>query len=130
MEVVPIIRKIYLIIVIMTFVLAIVGCTKESAFGDDLVKSNEVLVKGEQFEKKLTDADQISGLVAVLNTSKAIDPPEKAKGIKTEVAKESILLHFPSEDFIYIGDGYLIHANKGQYYSVSRDIEKYTSDKG
>ncbi|RED51124.1 hypothetical protein [Cohnella lupini] len=127
MGVVPINLKFYLTIVIMTFVLAIVGCTKESTF-EDLVKSNEVLVKGEHLEKKLTDADQISRLVNVIIKSKAIDPPERAIGIKPEVVKEVIMLHFPTEDFFYIGDGYLYHGNKGQYYSVSKDIENYTTE--
>ena len=108
--------------------LTIVGCSSKSPFGEDLEKKNEVLVKGEKFEKKLTDVNEISRLVDVLNKSKAIAPPEKAKGVKPEIAKETVLLSFPKAAFFYIGDGYLYYGNNGQYYSVSKDIEKYTKE--
>jgi hypothetical protein len=66
---------------------------------------------------------------AGLNKSNAIDPPEKAKGIKPEVSKEIVMLHFQKAVFFYIGDGYLYYGMNGQYYSVSKDIEKYTTEK-
>lgn len=118
----------YVALVMMTVILSIVGCSGKSPFGENLKSTSEVLVKGEQFEKKITDVGEISTLVDLLNKSKAIDPPEKAKGIKPKVAKETVLLHFPKAEFFYIGDGYLYYGNNGQYYSVSKDIEKYTTE--
>jgi hypothetical protein len=121
-------QGLYVALVIMTFIFAIVGCTRESTFGIELKNSKQVILKGEKFEKKITDTDTISSLASILNKSNAIDPPEKAKGIKPEVSKEMVMLHFPKEDFFYIGDGYLYYGNNGQYYSVSNDIEKYTTE--
>jgi hypothetical protein len=117
----------YVLAVIMTISL-IVGCSSKSPFGENLESKNEVLVKGEKIDKTITDANEISYLVNVLNKSKAIDPPEKAKGIKPEVAKETVLIKFPKADFFYIGNGYLYYGNNQQYYSVSTDIEVYISE--
>ncbi|CAM4419832.1 hypothetical protein FHS16_003818 [Paenibacillus endophyticus] len=117
-----------LFLLIITCMLAIVSCSSKSTFGEELENNYEVLIKGEKFEEQLTNEDKISGLVEVLNNSIAIDTPEKAKGIKPEVAKGTVMIHFSKADFFYIGDGYLYHGNDGQYYSVSRDIEKYTTE--
>ncbi|PZD97552.1 hypothetical protein DNH61_01380 [Paenibacillus sambharensis] len=62
----------YFVLMIMTFMFALVGCNSYSPFGENLENSNEVLVKGERFEKKITDADKISSLVDVMNKSKVI----------------------------------------------------------
>lgn len=116
------------VLLLITCMFAIVSCSSKSTFGKDLENSYEVIIKGEKFEEQLTDKDKISSLVEVLNKSKAIDTPEKAKGIKPEVSKGTDMIHFPKADFFYIGDGYLYHGNDGRYYSVSRDIEKYTTE--
>lgn len=118
-------QGVYLVLGIMAIIFIIAGCSNNSPFGEDLGNAREVLVKGEKLEKKITDAEQISNLVDILNKSKAIDPPEKAKGIKPEVLVEIVMFHFPKADFFYIGDGYLNYANNGKYYKVSKDIEKY-----
>ncbi|OUS76972.1 hypothetical protein B1748_10385 [Paenibacillus sp. MY03] len=117
----------YVVAIIMTIIL-IVGCSNKSPFGENLESKDEVFVKSEKIEKTITDENEISDLVNVLNKSKAIEPPEKAKGIKLDVSKETVLIKFPKADFFYIGDGYLYYGNNGQYYSVSTDIEDYITE--
>jgi len=73
---------------------AITGCASENKNAVDLETSKEVLVKGDGYANKITDADRISSLAGILNQRKEIEPPEKAKGIKLDVAKETVLIHF------------------------------------
>lgn len=117
----------YVLVIIVTISL-IVGCSSKSPFGENLGSKNEVMVKGEKIDKTITDANEISDLVNVLNKSKAIDPPEKAKGINLEVVKKTVLIKFPKADFFYIGNGNLYYGNNQQYYSVSTDIDLYITE--
>ncbi|WP_138753115.1 hypothetical protein [Paenibacillus sinopodophylli] len=112
--------------VVLTVILIVTGCSGKGPFENVLTDAKEVIVKGEQIDQKLTDADEIARLVDILEESKAIDPPDIAKGIKPEVAKETVMLAFPKAAFFYIGDGYIYEGSNGQYYSVSKNIEKYT----
>ncbi|BBI30774.1 hypothetical protein KCTCHS21_01730 [Cohnella abietis] len=110
-------------LVILAFLVFIVGCSKDVPFRELIKNSDEVLIRHDNFEKKITDKDKVLSLVNVLDKSNPIEPPDRAKGINLEVAKETIMIHFDRADFFYIGDGYLLYV--GQYYSVSKDIEKY-----
>jgi len=116
--------KRYLILILL-FCTTFIGCSQSVPFAKDLEDSLEVRIKSEAFDKKITDEAEIKKLAAIINDSREVDPPERAKGIKLDVAKETILLKFTTDNFFYIGEGYLFH--NGQYYSVSKDIEVYLS---
>lgn len=104
------------------------GCSDQT-FDPGLKNSEEVIIKSKNYERKLTDIDDISNLADILNKSKKINPPEKVKGIHPELADEAVSILFNNlNHFVYVGDGYLYH--NAQYYSVSKDIEKYTQVSG
>ncbi|MFD2614977.1 hypothetical protein [Paenibacillus gansuensis] len=114
------------LLIICICVFGLYGCSdKNNTTGGDLKDSAVVVVKGSFFEKRLTEKDEINKLVKLLNKKKAVSTPELAKGIKPEVAENTVLFHFPRDDFFYIGDGYVYYGNDDKYYSVSKDIEQF-----
>lgn len=98
-------------------------------YADSLTGSSEVLIRKEDASKTITNEQELSAIIALLNQGKAIDPPEESQGINPESAKEAILMHFPKVDLVYIGDGHVLSGLDGTYYEVPEDIEDYLTVK-
>lgn len=94
-------------------------------YADSLTGSSEVLIRQEEASKTITDEQELSAMIALLNQGKAIDPPKETQGIDPQSAKEAVLMHFPNVDLVYIGDGHVLSGLDGTYYEVPQDIENY-----
>lgn len=98
-------------------------------YADSLTGSSEVLIRKGDASKTITDEQQLTDMIAILNQGKSTEVPEEAQGINPATAKEAVLMHFPKVDLVYIGNGHVLNGLDGTYYEVPKDIEDYLTVK-
>lgn len=113
--------------ILLIFVLS--ACSQKEElppYADSLTGSSEVTIRQEDASKTITDEQELSSLIGILNEGKAAEKtPEEAQKISQENAAGVVLMHFPKVDLVYIGSGYVLNGLDGTYYEVSQDIENY-----
>ncbi|GIP44293.1 hypothetical protein J45TS6_27520 [Paenibacillus sp. J45TS6] len=112
----------------MLLILILSACSQKEElppYADSLTGSSEVLIRQEEASRTITDEQELSAMIAILNQGKSIEVPEEAQGINPATAKEAVLMHFPKVDLVYIGDGHVLSGLDGTYYEVPQDIEDY-----